>query len=234
MKFPSLAIIALALVAAGAAGYAAAPIIRETGAIYLSDLQPTSLKAPLISAAPAYFDLAGSRYAGTLRFPQVVEIQAITNTAYRVTGRAQQGQITGWIDPAQLQKLPDELVANIKKAEERRVTVEGLIAKKEVAIGMTTDEVKRSIGDPAQRTDRMDGAGASQVWEYIRYKLVPQQTTSVGPGGLAIISTTYIKIPTGRLTVNFKEGIVEAINQVEGNISTGEQVGVVVPPIIMY
>src|SRR5215470_343726 len=51
----------------------ASPIIRETGAIYLSDFGEKPLRLRVLRPAPCYFDIKMTRYAGTLRFPQVVQ-----------------------------------------------------------------------------------------------------------------------------------------------------------------
>ncbi|HEY5769002.1 MAG TPA: hypothetical protein VIS71_04060, partial [Terrimicrobium sp.] len=48
----------------------AAPIVRETGAIYLSDFGQKPLRLRVLRPAPCYFDIGMTRYAGTLRFPQ--------------------------------------------------------------------------------------------------------------------------------------------------------------------
>jgi len=200
MKFPLAACVAL-LCAAGVA--AAGPIIREKGAIYLSDFSAKPMKLKVLEPAPAYFDLSGDRYVGTLRSPQIVELQAISDKAYRVRGNAQQGQILGWVAPSYLQPIPEDVLEALRKSDERRKAVEALIAKNEVAIGMTPGEVELSLGKPQKKSSRASKDKAlEQVWNYVKYELVPQTTNVVGPGGIATVATTYIKTPVGRLTVS--------------------------------
>ncbi|HRJ72124.1 MAG TPA: hypothetical protein PLS03_07855 [Terrimicrobiaceae bacterium] len=233
----------------------AAPIIREAGAIYLSDFGQKPLKVKILRPAPCYFDIGMTRYAGTLRFPQIVQIEAVTESACRIRGNAQQGGVAAWIPFNELEPLPPDLVANLRKSEERRQVVEALIAKNEVAIGMTMAEVGRSLGKPQKTTKRADKDGTQQVWEFVKYDLVPQTTYAPGysqtvvnipgsgkkPGGTIVQgvsgyypSTIYVKVPVGTLTVTFKDGIVDTLDQSEGTLVGAGQVSIVTPPINVY
>ncbi len=229
------------------------PIVREAGAIYLSDFDLEPLKLALREPAPCYFEMSAKRYAGTLRFPQAVKLDAVApNGMLRVRGNAKQGGVAAWVDPAYLEPLPPDFVANLQRAEERRREVEALIARNEVAIGMTPDEVARSLGKPQKRSSRTSRDGSSQVFEYIRYKLIPQTVyspsyvesiTGVRPDPRARLetvvvrggygynaSTVYVKVPVGTITVTFAEGIVESIEESEGTL-VGADASIVVPPV---
>lgn len=216
------------------AALAAAPIIREAGAIYLSDFDAKPLKLALREPAPAYFDFAGTRYVGTLRFPQVVEVQAVSKGPYRVRGQAQQGQVLGWVDPKKLAPLDPDFLAALEKSEARRQTVTALIAKNEVGLGMTPDEVELSIGKPQKRNRRSSqGQDAQETWEYVKYANVPQNTLITGPDGGSNIVTTYVKTAIGRLAVTFKNGMVESLDQTEGTTFDDVRSSVVVPPVVL-
>jgi hypothetical protein len=232
----------------------ASPIVRDPGAVYLSDfgLKPLNLK--VLRPAPCFFDIGMTRYAGTLRFPQTVRVEAVADQGCRIRGNAQQGGVAAWIPYAELEPLPEGLLGNLRKSEERRQIVESLIAKNEVAIGMTMDEVGRSLGRPQKKTKRADKAGSQEVWEFIKYELVPQTTYTPGysqtiikepnpkkrptviiqnqPGYFP--STVYVKVPVGTLTVTFKDSLVEALDQTEGTLVGAGQVSIVTPPIINY
>ena len=247
---PILLILAFACIAD-----ASPPIIREPGAIYLSDFGLKPLKLKVLAPAPAYFDTAQTRYAGTLRFPQSVQVEGIdTNGLIRVRGDAQQGGIVAWVTPQTLEPLPQKFEENLRKSEARRNEVEALIARNEVAIGMTVEEVGRSLGKPQKKTSRADKSGTQQVWDFIKYQLVPQTTyapvnnqtivtyqkTTNSPTETVVqnnqgfaANTIYVKVPIGTLTVTFRENIVEALDQSEGTTSGG-QVSVVIPPLNVY
>jgi len=234
---------------------AATPMIREPGAIYLADFDIKPLNLKVLEPAPAYFDATQTRYAGTLRFPQTVQVEGLNSHGLiRVRGNAQQGGIVAWVDPRSLEPLPDNFSENLRKSEARRIEVEALISRNEVAIGMTADEVGRSLGKPQKKTSRADKSGTQQIWEFIKYQLVPQTTyapvnnqtiityqkSTNSPGGTLIqnnqglaASTIYVKVPVGTLTVTFKDNIVDSLDQSEGT-TTGGQVSVVIPPLNVY
>jgi len=234
---------------------AATPMIREAGAIYLSDFNIKPLSVKVLEPAPAYFDSTQTRYAGTLRFPQTVQVEGLdANGLIRVRGNAQQGGIVAWVEARFLEPLPNKFPENLRKSEARRIEVEALISRNEVAIGMTPDEVGRSLGKPQKKTSRADKSGTQQIWEFVKYQLIPQTTfapvnnqtivtfqkTTNSPGGTLVqnsqglgANTVYIKVPVGTLTVTFKNDIVDSLDQSEGT-TAGGQVSVVIPPLNVY
>lgn len=233
---------------------ASSPIVRVPGAIYLSDFEKNPLEKKLVRAARCFFDPQLTRYAGTLRFPQTVSVEAFLGDVCRIRGNAQQGGVAAWIPISELEPLPENFLVNLQKAEERRAEVDDLISRNEVAIGMTADEVGRSLGRPQKTTKRAEKDGLREVWEYIRYKLVPQTTFGPGvtqtvvtmPGGTnapagtlvttgtgLVANTIYVKVPAGTLTVTLENGIVESMEQSEES-SRGGKVSIVVPPLEVY
>lgn len=231
IRFAALLLLtALALSPALRAG----PVIREQGAIYLEDLVPKPIKLNVAEEAPIYFDSDMGRYLGTLKKGQLVELQAISDTVFRVKGQAQQGQVVGWVDPKYLGALKPDFIDSLKKAAKRQEDIKALIAAKEVAINMTPAEVTASLGKPAKTSYRIDASGRHEVWEYIRYEVVPQQSTSYDHYGNLITSTIYVKVPAGKQSVIFENNVVVAIEQTEGNLAKDAQVKIVVPPIEAY
>ena len=95
----------------------AAPIIREAGAIYLSDFGQKPLRLKVLRPAPCYFDIGMTRYAGTLRFPQIVQVEAFSDFGCRVRGNAQQGGVAAWIPYNELEPLPEGLLAISRRAK---------------------------------------------------------------------------------------------------------------------
>lgn len=230
-----------------------APIVREHGAIYLSDFGEKPLQAELRRPIPCFFDSSMQRYAGTLRFPQTVAVEAFAPNICRIRGEARQGGVAAWIPTSELDGLPEGIFAQLQKAEERRKTVESLIAQNEVAIGMTADEVLRSVGKPQKKSSRADAETTSEKWEYIKYDLIPQ--TLYGPsyvqkniqfqgrnGAVKSIntgqtvftgSTVLTKVPVGTLTISFEGGVVSSIEQSEGTLAERD-ISIVVPPVNVY
>jgi len=180
---------------------AEAPIIRDPGVIYFSDLklQPVDLK--LIKPSTCYLDLDSKRPAGTLRFPQTVKLEAIAaNGLFRIRGNALQGGVVAWAAPQFFDPLPEKFVENLRKSDERRQKVDALISRNEVAIGMTPDEVFRSLGKPQKKSSRANKEGTQQIWEYIKYEIVPQ-TTYVPVYNQTTVQYTQLPIQRGQIPV---------------------------------
>ena len=74
-------------------------LLREPGAIYLEDFAKHPVKIGVVADAPIFFQPDKVRSLGVLRAGQSVELQAVSDTLYRVRGQAQQGQVAGWVDP---------------------------------------------------------------------------------------------------------------------------------------
>lgn len=243
----------MALFLAGVAVATAGPIVREPGVIYLSDFHERLPRYQLTGPAPCYFEATMKRYAGTLRFPQAVQLDAISaDGLLRVRGNAQQGGVAAWVEPLHVAGLPENYLEIAVRAEERRREVEDLIARKEVAVGMTHEEVTRSLGKPEKRTSRTGREGSTQTYEYIKYKLIPQTVytpsyvqslTGYRPDPRAKLervvvrggygydaSTVYLKVPVGTTTVGFVNGLVETVEESEGTL-TGANASIVVPPV---
>ena len=229
------------------------PIVREAGAIYLSDFNERPARFRLVAPAPSYFEATMKRYAGTLRFPQAVQLDAIAvNGTLRVRGNAQQGGVAAWIEPQYVTGLPENYLEIALRAEQRRREVEELIKRNEVAVGMSLEEVMRSLGKPQKRSSRTGPEGSTQTYEYIKYKLIPQtvytpayvqsitgirpdprkrlETVTVRGGYGYDASTVYVKVPVGTVTIGFVNGLVETVEESEGTL-TGANAAIVVPPV---
>ena len=243
----------MALFLAGLAVAVAGPIVREPGVIYLSDFNQKPPRYRLVAPAPCYFEATMKRYAGTLRFPQAVQLDAISaDGLLRVRGNAKQGGVAAWIEPQYVEGLPEDYLALALRADERRRQVEDLIARGEVALGLTLDEVARSLGKPQKRSSRTGRDGSTQMFEYIKYKLIPQtvytpayvqslsgyrpepgrklETVVVRSGYGYNAATVYVKVPVGTVSVGFVDGLVETIEESEGTL-TGANATLVVPPV---
>jgi hypothetical protein len=181
-----------------------------------------------------------------LRFPQAVQLDAISSDGLlRVRGNAQQGGVAAWIEPLYVAGLPENYLEIAVRAEQRRREVEDLIARKKVAVGMTLEEVTRSLGKPQKRSSKTGR-------EYVKYKLIPQTVYTpsyvqsltgsrpdpraklervVVRGGYGYdASVVYLKVPVGTTTVGFVNGLVETVEESEGTL-TGANASIVVPPI---
>lgn len=207
---------------------------REPGAFYLDDVLEKPIKLEVLKPANAYDSLQGDRYLGTLRAGQDVTLLAISDRAYRVRGNAQQGQIAGWAGVGFFKKLDPEFVANLKKAAERQAIIEDLIAKEQVALGMTGAEVVAALGEPTKRSSKLTAEGKTDTLEYITYDRVPQTTYARNVLGQLYRTKTYVKVETGKVTITLSDDLVTSIAESEDNKDTRDR-GLIVPaPVELY
>ncbi|MDQ3621743.1 MAG: hypothetical protein M3463_04530 [Verrucomicrobiota bacterium] len=209
-------------------------VIREPGAIYLEDLVDRPVKLQTLAATPIYYLSDMGRYLGTIPKGQIVELQAIADEAYRVRGPARQGQVAGWVDPKNLTKLKKEFLDSLQKNAARKAEVDDLVARNEVAINMTPEEVLQSLGKPSKKTARLDAGGRVDVWEFVRYQRVPQQVTAYDRFGRLTTSFIYVKVPAGKLAVTFENELVSALEQSEGTLEKDARVKIVAAPLAVF
>ena len=232
MKVSPLFVAAL-LVCAHVQAETSGAVIREAGAIYLEDLLMKPARLATVAEAPIYYHSDLARYLGTLKKGQIVELQAVSDKAYRVRGIAQQGQVVGWVDPRSLNPLKKDFLANLKQNAARLEQVKALIAKNEVAINMTPEEVQQALGKPTKKTSRLDASGRADIWEFIRYERVPQETVGRDANGNLFTNILYVKVPSGKLAVTFANNLVSALEQTEGNLEHGAQTKIIPAPFVM-
>ncbi|MFK5921922.1 MAG: hypothetical protein QM496_07070 [Verrucomicrobiota bacterium] len=208
-------------------------LIQEEGAVYLEDLLDKPIQLKVVKASPVYSSLKGQRWLGNLVPGGPATLLAVSDKAYRIRARAQQGQVAGWVNRKSVEGIDDKLVENLKKLYERELLVQDLIAKKQIAMGMTMGEVERSLGRPDNRTSKVDKEGRTDKVEYITYERVPQTVTGSDRFGRIIQSTVYVKVPVGKLAIEFDDEVVSSIEESEGDNVAGP-VKIVPPPIILY
>ena len=221
----------LALLAAQASAATALP--REQGAVYLDDLAIKPVRLAVLGEAPVYGQIANGRYLGILRRGTTAELVAIAEGVLRVRGTAQQGGVVGWVPATSLTPLKPDFVESLRKNATRKTDVDVLIAKGEVALNMTHEEVTSALGKPQKKTSKLDAKGRQDVWEFIRYARVPQETTGYDSLGRIVTSLVYVKVPAGKLAVSFENNLVSALEQSEGTNAVPGPIRLVPAPVVM-
>jgi hypothetical protein len=237
VKAPLLAL-GIALLATSAHAATATPrggssLPREVGGIYLEDLGISPVKLTVIGEAPVYSQITNGNYLGVLRRGSVAEVLAISDTAIRVRGTAQQGGVAGWVPAMGLTPMKADFIESVKKNAQRKAEVDALIAKGEVALNMTHDEVTGALGKPQKKTSKLDAKGRQEIWEFIRYVRVPQETPGVDAQGRPVVTIVYVKVPAGKLSVTFENNLVSSLEQTEGTTDAGAPVRLVPAPIVL-
>jgi len=204
---------------------------REAGAVYLEDLAVRPVKLVTVSEAAVLSKPGDGRFLGTIRRGSNVELVAVTDDAFRVRGQAQQGGVVGWVDMKTIQPVKAEFLESLKKNAKRKADVDALVEKNEVALNMTPEEVTASLGKAQKKTSKLDADGRKDVWEFVRYARVPQDTTGYDRYGRLVTNVIYVKVPAGKLTVNFSNGLVSGLEQTEGNTDVQAPIRLIPAPI---
>lgn len=204
----------------------------EPGVVYLQkpDEQPIELK--VVKDAPVFSDKEGKHRLGTLKAGQTVRIEALTDRIYRVRGRGTRDGIAGWVGPWAFSSPDPRFVEHLKEFYQRQIQVQALIEAKQVAVGMTLDEVLQSRGKPTRTSVRKTGASESGRWEYIDYEEVKHYITRVDPltGAVYRQLSHVTQEEKGRTDVEFENAVVTAIEESESR--RGGNVRIVVPPLV--
>ncbi len=137
--------------------------------------------------------------------------------------------------PKYLGALKPDFLANLKKAAQRQEDVKALIARKEVAINMTPEEVTASLGKAGKTTSRLDATGQHEVWEYVKYEEIPAAGEQrLRPPGQYRLVHHLRQSPLGENIHHFENNVVTAIEQSEGNLAKDSQVKILATPIDVY
>jgi hypothetical protein len=202
--------------------------------VYLDRTLPKPIKLTVIKEAPVYSDKSGSHRLGFLKANQTVELEAITEKAYRVRGKSLHDGIVGWVAPWAFSSKDPDFVENLKKLYHRQMAVQAIIDAKEVAIGMTMDEVGQAKGKPTKTTLRRTATGQSGQWEFIDYEETKHYVTRVDPStGLVYRQLSHVtQEEKSKVTVEFENDVVTAVEESEDN--KGGNVRVIVPPVVFH
>jgi hypothetical protein len=208
---------------------------QEPGTFSVEDVVPASIQLKVAHEAPIYYQKSMDRVLGSMAPGTLVRLVAMSDKGqFRVRGRARHGDVAGWMSAADVISKDPNLAANLKKTWERYDQVAALIEAKQVALGMTLEEVHASLGKPDKKSSKVTLDGRSDKLEYVTYELVPQVTTRFDPFGIPFNETVYVKVPTGRLSVTFKDQVASEIEEVEGNPLGAGGVRLVPGPILRW
>ncbi len=232
LLYPTVKALLLALVIPTLA-FSASSLLREPGSIYLEDISVKSLRINTTSDAAVSSKPAEGQFLGTIKKGSPVELIAVSDTSYRVRGQATQGGVVGWVDAKSLTPLKPEFLDSLRQNAKRKAEVGALIAKNEVALNMKPEEVAASLGKAQKKTSKLDAQGRKEVWEFVRYARVPQETTAYDQAGRLVTNTVYVKVPSGKLIVTFENNLVTSLEQSEGNTDVQAPVRQVAVPIVV-
>lgn len=208
---------------------------REAGAIYLEDIvdKPVKLRIKPDASPPVFSRLDARQRLGKMVSGSEVTVDAVSEKAYRVRGKATHGGVVGWISPKYLEARDPEFFAKMVKTYERHLQVRKLIEAGEIGLGMTVREVEESLGKPTASKSAVDKEGTRLTLEYTTFEKVPQTVTRRDIYGRLYNTTVYVKVPVGNLAVHFAGGVVTRIEEEVGPPPAGG-VKIVPAPIELF
>ncbi len=200
--------------------------------VYLSEMPDKQIELMIIKEAPVFSDVDGKNKLGTIMANQKVKIEAITDKAYKVRGRGARDGIAGWVGPWAFASKDPQFVENLKKFYTRQLEVNKIIAENGVAMGMTTDEVTKSLGQPTKSSLRQTPEGQSGKWEFIDYEEQKNYSLARDPvtGNMFRQLVSVTQIEKSKRVVEFTNGLVSAIEDAESR--QANNIRIVVPPLI--
>lgn len=200
--------------------------------VYLDQTLKKSIDLQVVKDAPVFSDKEGKQRLGILKGNQTVRLEAITDKIYRVRGQGTRDGIAGWAAPWAFSSTDPEFVAHLKSLYDRQIQIQNLIAKNQVAIGMTLEEVTLSKGKPTKTTTRKTATGESGRWDFIEYEDVKNYVTEVdratGNTYRRLVSVT--RVEKSKSFVEFENDVVTALEESEDHQAAKSRI--VVPPLI--
>jgi len=200
--------------------------------VYTEEFTDKKIELLVLKPATVYSTKKGGRKLGVLKVDTKVTLIGLTGKAYKIRGTATHGGVSGWVSPKALGSKDRDFVENFKKVYERQKVVRDLIARHEVAIGMSVEEVSASLGKPTKTKVRQTIKGKTGVWEFIQYEEQDHYQTVRDPltGRVFRQYSHTTKEELGKIVLEFEGEVVTAIEETENN--EGGKVKIVAPPLV--
>lgn len=201
--------------------------------VYLEEHLEKPIELMVIKDAQVFSDKDGKRPIGTMVADQKVILQAMTDRAYRVSGKTKGNKVIGWVAPWAFASKDPNFVDNLKALYERQLEVAKLVAENRAAIGMTLEEAGKALGSPNKTKIRQTAKGRSGRWEFVDYEEIRHYNYVRDPltGNTFRQFSHVTQEERGKTVIEFENDVVSAIEQTESDEGSGA-VRIVVPPVV--
>jgi hypothetical protein len=165
-----------------------------------------------------------------------VELVSFTEKAYFVRGKRDNGiGVSGWVSPASFSSKDPKFVKKLKQVHARQLLVRALIEKKEVAIGMTPEEVSKIHTRPTKTKVKRTAKGQTTIWEFIKYETVSHFNTVRDPytGQIFRQLTHTTNEEKSKVVIEFENGFASSI-EISKNNGPGNPTTVGAPVIFAW
>jgi len=232
MMKQSRCILLTVLVAVLMAGNATGADIRYADVVYMDDIKVAPLQLKVLTRTPLTFSRDSSSLLGHVPAGQVVTVLGMGSGQYYISTRIATGPARGWIRSDACEAPSEKVMADINQRREQTVKHKELIERHEVAIDMSTDEVRASLGKPDKVTRTVIAEGKEEIWSYVTYRYLPHYNTFRDPYGQWQQTVIYQRQPIGHKTIVCRNGLVFLIEDHEEK-RPPPPVTTVVPPVII-
>lgn len=214
----------------------ALPDKPEKGVVYVEEFAPKEIKLKVEKPGWVYSTKQGGRKRGSLKVGIEVELVSFTEKAYFVRGKRDNGiGVSGWVSPASFSSKDPKFVEKLKQVHARQLLVRALIEKKEVAIGMTPEEVSKIHTRPTKTKVKRTAKGQTTIWEFIKYETVSHFNTVRDPytGQIFRQLTHTTNEEKSKVVIEFENGFASSI-EISKNNGPGNPTTVGAPVIFAW
>ena len=214
----------------------ALPHKPEKGVVYVEEFAPKGIKLKVEKPGWVYSTKQGGRKRGSLKVGIEVELVSFTEKAYFVRGKRDNGiGVSGWVSPASFSSKDPKFVEKLKQVHARQLLVRALIEKKEVAIGMTPEEVSKIHTRPTKTKVKRTAKGQTTIWEFIKYETVSHFNTVRDPytGQIFRQLTHTTNEEKSKVVIEFENGFASSI-EISKNNGPGNPTTVGAPVIFAW
>lgn len=207
-------------------------IDRDPDVVHLAEHVKEPIELQVVKDAPVFSDKNGKSKIGVIKADQTVVLEAMTERAYKVRGQGAKNGISGWVGPGAFSSKDPNFVENLKKLHSRQLEVAALIEEKQIAVGMTPDEVSKARGNPTKTSVKQTEKGQTGRWEYIDFEQVQHYNYRRDPvSGQVFRQLSYVtQEEKGKTVVEFENGVVSSLEESEQR--RGAPVKIIVPPVV--
>ena len=214
----------------------ALPNKPEKGVVYVEEFAPKGIKLKVEKPGWVYSTNQGGRKRGSLKVGINVELVSFTEKAYFVRGKRDNGiGVSGWVTPASFSSKDPEFVEKLRQVHARQLLVRALIEKKEVAIGMTPEEVSQVHTRPTKTKVKRTAKGQTTIWEFIKYETISHFNTVRDPytGQILRQLTHTTNEEKSKIVIEFENGFASSI-EISKNNGPGNPTTVGAPVIFAW
>jgi hypothetical protein len=208
-------------------------IDRDPDVVHLEEHVKAPIELRVIKESNVFSDKNGKTKLGVLIADQTVTLEAMTEKAYKVRGKGERHGISGWVSPHAFASKDPQFVENLKKLHGRQLEVQKLIEEKQLAIGMTPEEVEKSRGAPVKKLAKKTQKGESGRWEYVDYEQVSHFNYVRDPiSGQVFRQLSHVtQEEKNKTVIEFEGGVVTSLEESEQ--TGGAPVKIIVPPVVL-